>query len=274
MSNPNRVRRRERRQRWLVALAAITVGPFAGIAHAGEPGAATAPAGDVARAKAQLVIGRQAYDEARHEDALVAFEAAYAAYPVADFHYNIGLCHERLGHVEPAIAAFAAYVEGKPGAQDRPTVERRIEVLKAQLPVASVAEAASAPPTAALRRGSVADLIDPFPPRTQQPPVDDPRESGRPMIAGGAIALALGVGIGVGGGLGFGLPAARRADDVGGRRETNRLLALQYVSVGVGAALVATGVGLLIVGKRKQRRAARHAWLAPTPWGLEIAGSF
>ena len=32
--------------------------------------------------------------------ALLAFEAAYAAYPAPEFQYDIGLCHERLGHTE------------------------------------------------------------------------------------------------------------------------------------------------------------------------------
>ncbi len=216
---------------------------------------------DVERAKQQLAIGQQAYDEARHEDALVAFEAAYAAYPAPDFQYNIGLCHERLGHVEAAIEAFEAYLAGKPDAQDRATVERRIEVLVAKRsssspPTDVVASVPPSPPPP--RPISEGDLIDPFPSRGDEPSRKHDRRA-KGMVTGGAITFALGVGIGVGGGVGFAM---------------NESLALQIASIATGGVMVGTGIGLMAAGKRRQRRAARHAWLSPTPTGIAFSGRF
>lgn len=264
MSNPNHPWRSERRRCWLVAFAAIGFAPFtARTARAADEAAASAPADDdLARAKRQLAIGHQAYDEARHEDALAAFESAYAAYPVADFQYNIGLCHERLGNVEAAITAFEAYLAGKPDAPDRATVERRIAVLVEQRPTVPVTLTASVPPPAP-RPPSTADLIDPFPARSETPRKEDPRP--KRMVTGGAISFALGVGLGVGGGVGFGV-----AED----RDTKSFRALQIASVSTGAVLVATGIGLMAAGKRKQRRVTRHAWLAPMPTGIAAFGRF
>jgi len=265
--------RRERQLCGRVAIFAVSVGALAStIARAADQviSDVTVLAADVDAAKSQLAIGQQAYDEARHEEALVAFEAAYAAYPLADFQYNIGLCHERLGHVEAAILAFESYLGGKPDAKDRLTVERRIAVLEG-----AQREAVSPPVMShvATTPRPLADLIDPFPSRTERR-TDDPRTNGKRAIAGGASALALGVGIGVGGGLGFGLMSAKRDAQPGRDRDADRLFALEIASIAVGAVLVGTGIGLVVVGKRKQRRARGHAWLAPTPSGLVFAGRF
>lgn len=260
------------------------------------PGSAAAswrneePAGvaDVERAKAELARGQSLYDDAHYDEALLAFEAAWQAYPLAEFQYDMGLCHERLGHIEQAIAAFESYLELKPNAADRPNVEHRIGQLRARLPAppepAPVIEAVEPPPP---RPSS------PPPPRTTATPIDDgdDRRAGRGATIAGAITFSLGLGLAVGGGVGFGLPAARRVRTVdhalapnappqdrltpaqarATAREGDRLLALQLASIGVGAVLVGTGIGLLVAGKRKQRR--MQAALAPSRYGAVVMGA-
>jgi len=259
------------------------------IAHAIEP---AAPTHDTERAKAELARGQQLFDEANHAEALLAFEAAYAAYPAPEFQYDIGLCHERLGHTEAAIAAFEAYLAAKPDAADRLDVRHRIAALRARLPPPP-------PPNEPERK-----VPEPVPTPTKAKTIESPpapvdiapvRERGLRAGAAVALALALGLGIGIGGGAGFGVPAARRdrtldralASDApyGDRltpeqarsvaREGDRLLALQLASIGVGAVLVGTGIGLLVAAKRRERSMrAPSAALAPMRGGLAIAGGF
>ncbi len=268
----------------------IAIASPPGIAHAAEPAAATH---DIERAKAELVRGQRLFDEAKHAEALVAFEAAYAAYPAAEFQYDIGLCHERLGHTDEAIAAFEAYLAASPDAHDRADVEHRIGVLRARSspPPSPPSEPEPAPPEPRIVTPPTPAPVNDAPPAE----IDIVPQRERGLRAGGAVALALGLGIAVGGGLGFGLPAAKRertldralAQDApyGDRltpqqaRETaragDRLLALQLASIGVGAVLVGTGVGLLVAAKRRERRVrAPSAALAPMRGGLALSGSF
>jgi tetratricopeptide (TPR) repeat protein len=264
------------------ALAATLPGGIA-ITERGPPTDA-----DVARAKAELAHGQRLYDEAQYEDALHAFEAAWQAYPVADFQYDIGLCYERLGRAEEAIAAFEAYLAQKPDATDRPNVEHRIGQLRATLRTTTPSEPTPAPVTVAPPRPP-----PPLTPAPTQPIADVDPHAGRRATIGGTITLVLGLGLAVGGGVGFGLPAARRMRAVdraldpaappadrltpdAARRtahEGDRLLALQLASIGVGTVLVGTGIGLLVAGNRKRQNARLQAGLAPSRYGLTFAGA-
>lgn len=266
-----------------------------GVVKANEQPTATAtaaPEPDLVRAKAALELGQKLYDAAKHEEALAAFEEAYRAYPVPDLHYNIGLCHERLGHPREAIVAFELYIAGAPDAPDRPSVEHRIAALRAELESQEPAVRRIVPPPRDVPMVSDEATYQPDH-RPGSTPVDQPSSKGRGLVVGGSIALVLGIGAGVGGGLGFGLPAKDRRNaidralaedapdsdrmtEADARRtaiEGDRYFALQLASVGVGAVLVATGIGLLVVGKRKQRRAA-SASIFPTPRGVAVSGRF
>ncbi len=223
--------------------------------------AAETSVSDMDRAKVELAIGQTHYDEARYDDALVAFEAAYAAYPQAEFQYDIGLCRERLGQIDGAIAAFEAYLLQKVDAADNVSVQRRIAVLREQLPVVD-----AVPPA---RPRASGELIDPFRDSGTSAPSGRGRRAPRPLVVGGAVAMALGIGIGVGGGLGFGLPLARRRGD-----QSDLLLAGQVASVAVGGMLLATGIALVIVGKRRTKPTRAVAWLSASRRGLAIAGRF
>jgi tetratricopeptide (TPR) repeat protein len=285
-------------RRCLAGIVAASIGG-AGVARADEGLTTTsvqstsAPASDLARAKAALELGQKLYDEAKHEAALVAFEEAYRAYPVPDLHYNIGLCHERLGNTRRAIAAFEAYIAGAPDAPDRPSVEHRIGTLRDRLAPTEPEARPVVPPPGEVPMARV-DTSERPANRASTTAIDEPRPAqGRGLVTGGSIALVLGIGAGVGGGLGFGLPAKNRrdaldrslADDASESdrmteadarrtaREGDRFFALQLASVGLGAVLVGTGIGLMVAGKRRQRRAA-SASFSPTPGGIALSGRF
>ena len=81
-------------------------------------------------ARAHFLTGQSYFDQERFEDALKEFEEAYRLSGRAGFHYNIGVCHEKLGRPDVAIASFRRYLREDPATPDRPVVEARIASLE------------------------------------------------------------------------------------------------------------------------------------------------
>lgn len=86
---------------------------------------------DVESAKAHFSAGSHDFEAGRFADALGEFEKAYRLSGRAPLLYNIGLCHERLGHAPQAIDAFEQYLRAlTPDSIDRPDVEMRLSHLR------------------------------------------------------------------------------------------------------------------------------------------------
>jgi tetratricopeptide (TPR) repeat protein len=229
--------------------------------------------------------GTTAYDEARYEQALAAFQEAATLYASPDFQYNIGLCYDKLDKPEEAIRAFETYLRTKPDAPDRANVEDRIARLRADL------ERAAAEPAP----------TEPTPQPTSQPPEslmeDVATPPSRPFIIAGAALAGVGTAVALGGGIGLGVLAKQRSDAIddiqdGGNpggatfdeartleTEGKRFEALQVTFVAVGAAVALTGAALLAVGlkRRKQVATARLRVLpgvAARSGGLTLVGRF
>src|SRR5690242_7503590 len=83
-------------------------------------------------ARAHFLSGQSYFDEARYADALHEFHEAYAISHRPGFQYNIGVCEERLGHTDAAIAGFERYLKEAPNAPDRATVEAKLRDLRGQ----------------------------------------------------------------------------------------------------------------------------------------------
>jgi tetratricopeptide (TPR) repeat protein len=83
-----------------------------------------------AEARASFDVGRRAYEEGRFGDALRSFRHAYSLSQRPELLYNIGTCQDRLRRDEEALASFEAYLEAVPDAENRATVEARVEVLR------------------------------------------------------------------------------------------------------------------------------------------------
>src|SRR5437016_7931724 len=81
-------------------------------------------------ARAHFLSGQSYFDEGRFTDALNEFREAYRISRVPGFQYNLGVCEEKLGHVDTAIAAFERYLREAPGAPDRANVEGRLRPLR------------------------------------------------------------------------------------------------------------------------------------------------
>jgi len=94
---------------------------------------APARAADTELAKAHFARGKQHYDAGKYREAITSFQAAAAIQGSPLLDYNIGRCHEKLGQLEAAIAAFRRYLVGKPEAQNRRAVQAKIAELQKRI---------------------------------------------------------------------------------------------------------------------------------------------
>lgn len=107
----------------LVSLAVVLAAP-SGEARAEGPRAV---------AKAHFDRGAKAYREARYQEAIDAFMAAYALDPDAVLMFNAGQASEKLARVPDALRFYRDYLRLAPAASDRPAVEASIRNLEARL---------------------------------------------------------------------------------------------------------------------------------------------
>jgi len=77
-----------------------------------------------------FAAGREAFDQARYEEALVAFRTAARLAPRAELDYDIGLCAERLGHRDEAIEAYERFLRGDHDGVSGADVEVRLHILR------------------------------------------------------------------------------------------------------------------------------------------------
>lgn len=84
------------------------------------------------------------FAEGEYHMALVEMESAEDLLPVTQRLYNIGVCHERLGNLEQAVAYFQRFLEGDDHSGDRDQRARaRIRAIQRQLEVEGDQPAAS-----------------------------------------------------------------------------------------------------------------------------------
>ena len=238
-------------------------------AYAEEPPAAT---DDQLRAKELYGNGVTLYEEGLYEDAIAAWEQAYALSNKALLLYNIANAYERLGELQRALdslnryRAFAPLDEKEALDRRMRNIERRMEELALQ-----------APPTVVTRPSEPAPIAT--------TPVETSGSGGlgaAPIvfIAGGAVATGTGVVFGLGA-----LSARKdatavcRDSDLGvlcpdsasaaiTKDATQSLLA--DISLGVG--VVCTGVGLTLALTQAGSKTSVRA--GASPGGVWVHGAF
>ena len=281
--------------RWAAVAAVMLVGTGA---QAQPEAGATTDASDVrppevstgAWAQRLFEEGSQAFTMGDYGLAIRKFEAAYAASQAVELLYNLGLAYARRHAVAPDVAdlrraralfANFADIRAANGEEVRDARERvveldrqiaaieaaRAEALRAEAERAAAERAAEAARRAAEER-RIAEA------RAQEQPARY-----RPRGLGVAGYATLGGGLLLGGGLattGFvslarlraehdgeaGLPLTGEREALYGRHE-GEARTLGLIGVGVGAALVITGVALVVVDARRgrtQRRALAGAF--------------
>lgn len=93
-------------------------------------------------ARTHYDAGSSYYQQGRYEDALREFEEAYRLSSETRkpaLLYNIGLAHERLGHLTEAIGSLQRYLEASPHADDAEIVTERIHTLQERLDSTGIA---------------------------------------------------------------------------------------------------------------------------------------
>jgi tetratricopeptide (TPR) repeat protein len=114
---------------WLAVLA-----PLAGVAAQTAPEPAPAePSPELReRARGAYQAGQRAFNTGHYEDAASSFQAAFDAIPNPVVLLSLAESRLRAGQLAEAIATFEQYLELRPDAADRVTIEQRIELLAAK----------------------------------------------------------------------------------------------------------------------------------------------
>jgi hypothetical protein len=79
-------------------------------------------------AKAAFAAGKEAFERGDYEAALQSFMRANQLVPAPSLQYNIGNCHERLGHYKDAAISFERYLElaGPPTTDDEKDFQEKL----------------------------------------------------------------------------------------------------------------------------------------------------
>jgi tetratricopeptide (TPR) repeat protein len=228
-------------------------------------------------------LSAQAIDRFKAKDydaAAKLFEEAYKLDSNPNYLFNIGRVYEEKGDIRAAVDYYQRFVK-EPGVEleARELALQRLRVLKAIL---EETDGKKEPPTDEPKDEQPPPVEGPKEPtKTQpEPPAEDP--GAKKMWTAGFVLLGIGaVGMAVGGILG-GVTLSKQNQlegihDYKARvdlAEQGRGLALGTdVLLGVGGALVLTGIILVGVSASKRRAkavAARRVW----PTGLGLAGRF
>jgi len=199
---------------------------------------------DTDAARALFKRGTVQYDAGHYRDALGMFEQARAIKPLPAFDYNIAKCHEQLGELDAAVAAYERYTATQPA--DAGEVRAHVSELRARI------AATLAPNTP--------------PPSPSPPPPAAPSHRARTLTIAGAVAGGAGLAL-VGAGIGLGVDGDRQADALTAADANHRPFdsaaehrlasdrAGEIALCTIGAAAVAGGVVLIVLGRRSHERA-------------------
>lgn len=77
--------------------------------------------------------GQGLFITGKYEEAAAVFESGYQSHPYSAFLFNAGVCHQKIGQSDKALAAFRLYLEKDPSAPDALQVRERVAKLEAAL---------------------------------------------------------------------------------------------------------------------------------------------
>jgi tetratricopeptide (TPR) repeat protein len=204
--------------------------------------------------------------------------------------YNQGRCYEQNGRWEQAINRFREYLRKDANISDgdRADVQRHIsdcEKALAQAAQAAPPPAAAPPPVAPVETPAPAPAPPPVTPDVSTKPAPPPSDGsqGKGLRVAGIVCAAVGLAA-VGAGVGLALKTQSMSSDAqksggGTQAQEDQRKSLEtwgWVSYGVGAAAIATGAVLYIVGwpSDKSTSVALLPALAPDGASMILQGRF
>lgn len=244
---------------------------------------------EVTAAKGAFEAGKAAFDEADYARAITYWEDAYRRDCTAHLLLqNLSRAYELSGQKQQAVVALQTYLERMPDAPKREQIEKRIEVLKAQM---EDERRAAAEPPPSPRPEPVASPA-PQPAAGLEPTKESGRKPVAPLILAGAGGLMF-----IGGGVGWVIQKGQvndfrdRCPEADGKwqcpssgvtDDANKAQTWRNVWAGVsGAGLVAAVGGIVWYAASKpspqasgQRRPLLLLGLGPTSAGVEVRGRF
>ena len=235
-----------------------------------------ARADDPVAARLHYKEGTKAFDLGLYDKAIAEYMTAYQAVNDPALLYNLAQAHRLAGHPRDALRFYRVYLQRLPGAENRPEVAEKIVELKQVVDRLDRAQndlppdhaldngngngLTNAPTTPATNAAIVAPLAPPQPP----PPGRTLRWAGIGTGAAGVGALVVGIA--------FGALAQSASSSLtstshnGGFYDPAKYSSghtdqiVEGVTLGIGAAAVATGVVLYVLGRRAARHERTVAW--------------
>lgn len=262
--------RRTRIEREL-GVAALSLGlTFVNPTRAAEPGESTAEASSAARIAELNESGARAYAERNYRAAIEKFVEAYAIDHDPNLLFNVARCYEKLGDLDAAVEKYQAFVAA-PGAD----TEGRIKAKASLVELERLRERSAEPEPEATTSAASSS--------TDTTSASSSRESthalwgwttlgaGAVLVGAGATFYALGVRDHrqVTGNAGYTDPSVvhpltrQEAQSYVDGGDTKKLVG--GVGLGLGGALLATGIVLLVTGKSEPPAAESQAGLTLTP---------
>lgn len=224
-------------------------------------------------ARATFERGVAAYEAGSFEEALSAFQEAYRLTNDAQILYNVATVADRLRRDVVALEAYEGYLAGYPAAPDRTNVEARIAALRSVIAAASVS--AETVPEETTPEATTEPTLE----APEEPMVIDEasrgaaarqREAGLVLTITGAVLAVGGASLLIASAVE--IDSANRAETwaefMGPSERAPLLSAVGWISMGLGAAMAALGVGWLVLGSSSQ------VALRVGPTQLSLEGTF
>jgi tetratricopeptide (TPR) repeat protein len=226
---------------------------------------APARAENVSEAREHFRLGSKLYDLQRYDEAALEYERAYVLKEDPALLFNIGQAYRFAGSPAKAIGAYRAFLRRTPRAPNRVEVEARIAEMQRVLDEQQAREA-------------LQHREEPKPePTVETPPAPAPSEPTpapppavehrRPLKLAGIVTAAGGLALVVAGAAlegvahgdadSFNRPGMGAVFDAGAESRIKTFETTGWVLIGVGAAALAGGATLVVLGVRHDR-AARH----------------
>lgn len=205
--------------------------------------------------------GRNAFERADYEGALVYFRHAYRLSQRSELQYNIGVAADRLQREDEALKAFEQYLEATEQPEREAEVRERIDALHASIEEREATERA---------------LVDATVRYTASDPTAQPSDGAKlptSTIAGGSALAA----IGAAGVVAMAVGLARDGsceEELGGTCVTQKsATGWTWVYGGLGIAALAGSATWFAVSYKRTKGDRETTWTI-TPTGVVVSGKF
>ncbi len=216
---------------------------------------------DDAAAREYFERGREAFEQANYEGALVFFRHAYRLSGRPALQYNIGVAADRLQREQEALEAFQHYLEETESPTREGEVRGRIEALQESIAEKEATERALE--EAAVRYQTVA----------QKQSMSDGRRLPRSTIIGGTVLAVFGAAGVAAMSVGLAQNGSCSTQVAGQCTVESSATAWTYVYGGLGIAALAGSATWFAIGAKRAKE-KRRTQVSFLPTGLMVSGTF